>query len=454
MNREQEYWSLIRDLDQTPPALEGTVDRARARAKRARAGRWLGIPAATLGGIASAFVLLVNCSTPFALACGRIPLLKELAAAAAFSPSLRLAVENRYVQPLGQTQSQNGATLTLEYLIVDQGSLTLFYTLSSDGGSALDAHPQLLGADGLPLGGYLGMYSSYNEESGYRHAMFQFPDGLPEEPLSVLFQVRDTGAPNGSASISVAAPAPSDTPGGPWLDHREDARDPLLAQFTFPLEYDPTLIGPGRTLKLDRWVEVDGQRLCLDELAIRPTQMELLLSEDPANTAQLRGLTCYALDETGQRYDTPSMTYGAGVRIQLDSGYFTGAEHFTLVITSAQWQDKDRTSFTLDLSTGRADGLPEGASIQECFRQGDHVYLAIRNDRQAVRFQGTYLDPEGGTHEWGGGTAAARDQDGDGYAEELTEYLTLWDYPWDQATILLSANRISDFDPPVEVPLT
>ena len=68
MNRNTEYWDLIRDLNEPPAALEGTVDRARAKARRARAGRWLGIPVASLGGVAAAFVLLVNCSTPFAMA--------------------------------------------------------------------------------------------------------------------------------------------------------------------------------------------------------------------------------------------------------------------------------------------------------------------------------------------------------------------------------------------------
>ena len=56
MNRNEEYWALVAELGETPPALDGTVERARVRARKARAGRWLGIPAASLAGAASAFL--------------------------------------------------------------------------------------------------------------------------------------------------------------------------------------------------------------------------------------------------------------------------------------------------------------------------------------------------------------------------------------------------------------
>lgn len=39
MNRNEEYWALVAELGETPPALDGTVERARVRARKARAGR-------------------------------------------------------------------------------------------------------------------------------------------------------------------------------------------------------------------------------------------------------------------------------------------------------------------------------------------------------------------------------------------------------------------------------
>ena len=78
---------------------------------------------------AAVFVLLVNVSIPFAQACTHIPVLGWLAQAVCFSHSLSSAVEHDWVQKVEQTQRDNGYTLTLEDLIVDQKQIHLFYTL-------------------------------------------------------------------------------------------------------------------------------------------------------------------------------------------------------------------------------------------------------------------------------------------------------------------------------------
>ena len=87
MSRKEEYWTLIQTLNETPAALDGAVDRARARARRSRAGRRFGIPLASLAGVAAAFAVLVNVSTPFAMACKSVPVIRELAEAVALAES-------------------------------------------------------------------------------------------------------------------------------------------------------------------------------------------------------------------------------------------------------------------------------------------------------------------------------------------------------------------------------
>ena len=94
MNRNEEYNTLLRELDQTPPELEYTVTRAKARARRHQARRWVGVPVGTLAGAFAAFVLLVNTVPTFALACSHVPVLGDLAAAVDWSGSLSRAVEH------------------------------------------------------------------------------------------------------------------------------------------------------------------------------------------------------------------------------------------------------------------------------------------------------------------------------------------------------------------------
>ena len=452
MNRTEEYWALVAQLRETPPELAGTVDRARARARRKRRGKRLGIPLASLGGVAAAFVVLVNCSTPFAMACRRVPFVRELAQAVAFQPSLKAAFENDYVQPVGQSQTQNGITATVEYLIVDQTSLNVFYTLSWAGETWLDVVPDLLDENGASPEGSRG--ASWGDPAGteedYRLMTFYFDGAVLPEKLQLVLEVSDSGRDKVTNQLAAPTDAPVDS--SPWPDEESSAPSPVLAEFTFPLTIDPSLLGPGRTVEVGQWVELDGQRLYLDQLTIDPTRMELTLEADPDNTAELRSLDCYALDGAGNRYDSPSITFGGGEAIQLESCYFSENQDLTLYIEEAQWLDKDRTSFTLDLTTGEADWLPENLTDVTIERREGNVYLSFRNDDQVVTFDG-YCDPEGGQHTWGSMSMSSIDEDGDGRNEALTEYRVLRDYPWDTVTIGLSSNRVTAFDPPVQVNL-
>lgn len=452
MNRTEEYWALVAQLRETPPELAGTVDRARARARRKRRGKRLGIPLASLGGVAAAFVVLVNCSTPFAMACRRVPFVRELAQAVAFQPSLKAAFENDYVQPVGQSQTQNGITATVEYLIVDQTSLNVFYTLSWAGETWLDVVPDLLDENGASPEGSRG--ASWGDPAGteedYRLMTFYFDGAVLPEKLQLVLEVSDSGRDKVTNQLAAPTDAPVDS--SPWPDEESSAPSPVLAEFTFPLTIDPSLLGPGRTVEVGQWVELDGQRLYLDQLTIDPTRMELTLEADPDNTAELRSLDCYALDGAGNRYDSPSITFGGGEAIQLESCYFSENQDLTLYIEEAQWLDKDRTSFTLDLTTGEADWLPENLTDVTIERRDGNVYLSFRNDEQIVTFDG-YCDPEGGQHTWGSMSMSSIDKDGDGYSETMTEYRVLRDYPWDTVTIGLSSNRVTAFDPPIQVNL-
>ena len=110
MTRNEEYQALLQELEPTPAALEGTAERALRRRRRDRRLRLFGVPAGSLAACFVAFVLLVNLFPPFARACGNVPVLRALAQAVAWSPSLSAAVENDYVQPIGQSQTVNGIT--------------------------------------------------------------------------------------------------------------------------------------------------------------------------------------------------------------------------------------------------------------------------------------------------------------------------------------------------------
>ena len=81
MTRNEEYQALLQELETTPAALDGAVERALRRRKRDRRLRLFGVPAGSLAACFAAFVLLVHLFPPFARACGSVPVLRELAQA-------------------------------------------------------------------------------------------------------------------------------------------------------------------------------------------------------------------------------------------------------------------------------------------------------------------------------------------------------------------------------------
>ena len=151
MNRNEEYKLLLSQLEEPPAALEGCVEKARKKARRSRGWR---TSLASLGGVAAAFVLMVNTSVPFAMACSKIPGLRELTAAVAFAPSLKAAVQNDFLQYIGQEQSNGELTMKLDYLIFDSTQLHFFYSVSGGDYDSFHVMPTISGPDGEELHGF------------------------------------------------------------------------------------------------------------------------------------------------------------------------------------------------------------------------------------------------------------------------------------------------------------
>ena len=183
MDRMDEYRALCTQLEETPPALEYTLTRAKARRRRRKFGRFLGIPAASLAGVFTAFVLLVNFSIPVALACSHVPALLPLLQAVAFSPSLKAAIEHNYAQYIGQSQTVDGITLDLSYLILDDAQLTLLVEVNGpyDTYHAY-AEFQTLDGEKLPLSTLSGDFPGGSLEEGVSAYPssddFLFPDTI------------------------------------------------------------------------------------------------------------------------------------------------------------------------------------------------------------------------------------------------------------------------------------
>ena len=457
MDRMEEYKALRDAPEELPPALDGAVARARARARRRRLWRRISAPAGSVAAVFAAFVLLVNLSTPFALACGKVPVLKELAAAVAFSPSLKAAVEHDFIQYIGQSQTDNGITLHLEYLFPDRGQLQFYATVTGpEEFSSFMVHPVLTDESGQPLETY-GSTSKSVHPGELSNAFTVFPFGDAAFPETLYLTCEISGHRGG------ATEPPEPLEGDPSAPY---------AVVSFRLPLDTALLAQGETLEVDRWINLDGNKLHIQALELYPTHARLLLEEEPTNRESLRGLDFYLADGRGNRYAAGSSgsMVSQGGAYWCESPYFSPDRNLTLCITGAEWLEKGKEYVTVDLETGRAlTPLPVDVRVS-ARRDGDNAEVAFyapmppEADEYHLVFRqlGTmdYRAPDGSTVAIYGVTSYHSDVLWQGTSDEIPlpegwfiEKYTIDSYLWDTIDMGLHATRETCFETPVSVPL-
>ena len=397
MNRNEEYLELLRALEDMPEQLEGTAERAVQKEKaRHRKRRIFGIPTGSLVACFLGFVLLVNCFPTFAYACGGVPVLRDLAKAVAWSPSLSAAVENAYVQPIGISQTQNGITATIEYLIVDQKQVNIFYTLKGD---------------------YEDLSGRRVEFSPEQHCSVSY-GGAPNAPgeiQDITLDYVDDDVPDGF-SLTIGVTSMDKELNEPPTAYTEDAmlepvQDPepaYLAKFTFDLKFDPTFTAVGEVVPVNQTVALAGQTITVTEAEVYPTHVRINVADHVDNTAWLRGLDFYLENEQGKRFEPISngITATGGedtnsyVSFRLESAYFARSQHLTLHITGSEWLDKDEETIHLDLATTTAEFLPEGVEFKSAEKREKGWLLEFRvkkreEDHTHQVFYMTFLDALG-----------------------------------------------------------
>lgn len=449
MTRNEEYRRLLEQLDKTPASLEYTLQRAQAREKACRRKwRLLGVPVGSLAVCFTVFVLLVNLFPTFAYACGGVPVLRELAKAVAWSPSLSAAVENQYVQPVGMSQTENGITATVEYVIVDQKQVNIFFTLEGEydylSADRLTLSPvqqcSILGADfRQPPGTLLRFTLDYGEGN--------VPDGF-----TMTFPVF------GEYARENQAPAASERSyEEEMLSPKEEPEQEILVEFTFDLHFDPTYTDQGEQISVQKDFALDGQTLTVTEAEVYPTHVRIHVIGAEENTAWLKGLEFYLEDEDGNRYeaissgivasgdtDTP-----ANVSFRLESTYFSRSEHLTLHITGAEWLDKARERVEIDLKNQTAPWLPEGVTLREAkeYPDGWTLQFAVEKGIRKQPFSMTFYDEDGQSYEMGSQGFSVSDE------EDSTLHIPLPDYHEDRVWLEAHYSRFTQEAVPVSIPI-
>ena len=435
MNRREEYWTLISKLKDEPAALETSVQRAVKRGRRSRRLRSLNVFGG-LAGACAAFVLMVNTAPAFAVSCGDIPVLKEIAAAVAWSPSLKQAIIHDYVQYVGQRQTADGVTVTLESVIADARQLVVFYRAEGlDGWHSMSCN--LKDKNGNDLEAY--SVTSGSSQDELNQFEIHFKDSAPPQDLILETQLHLTD---------------------------ELGQEGIHSNFTFTLHLNPRKTAQTIQLPVNQWVDVDGQRLLVERLELTPTKTALYLDDDSANTAWLRRLEFHFTDADGDRYDKTDSTISSTGRADSE-GFYTyyhqslyflkNLKGLTLHITGADWLDKENHTVELDLTTGQADWLPDyiqklAVKEENYAGSGPQKTLEITSANLGMCLEYTYYDPDGGEHHFNGGGMRRGYTDDQGVFHPHLFYYTLKDYPFDQVIVDLTYTHTSHLDVSIEIP--
>ena len=467
MNRNDEYNELMNELNDTPLKLDFTFERAQLRLNaqktKSHTRKTALAPVWFVTAVFAVFVLLVNISPTFAYAAGRIPYIKDLAQFVAMSPSLSAAVENEYVQPIGQEQTAEGITAKVEYVIVDQKQMNIFYSLASNTYTTMDAYPEVYNTDGKPLENCSLNSGDFDIENGMlRKITVDFKDGTLPNTIKLKLKVRDNGTPTRDAPIEESD--------NDILTKYEYTEPVYIAELDFILQLDPSFTAKGEEIELNKAFTADGQNFVLNTAEIYPTHMRFTFDDTNENTAWLVGLDFYVENEKGERFegisngitafgkpDSPMMqTY------MLESAFFSKSQRLTLFITGTTWLDKDMETVHVNLANKSADDMPEGVNFEYAkkMKNGWKVIFSAPELKENCSYpilSWDYYDADKNEYH-----IESMFSSGGGYYDydknlavdlpgRFVEEFALIDYPYDEVWLSPSFSRRVTLDTPISI---
>lgn len=409
MNRMEEYKDLLNELEhltETVDTSEEVVDRvvdrrlegtyARAVARRKRKNLVLN-PLIGFAASFALFVILVNFSTTVADACSQIPVLRDLVEAVTFSPSLEDAVDNEYAQPMNIFDQDGEVSGKVEYLIVDRKQVNIFFRLYSDKYEQLTVDPEIEEVNGADIGSTACAMNSFDISNGELWSVtFDFVDGNVPDRMKFKLAVRNIGYLLDENYVMTEEEMEEE-----MFNPSEPSEEEYVAHLEFDLEFDPYFTEKGEQIEVNRIVELEDQEISIDEVEIYPTHMRVNVSGMKENTAWLRRLDFYVLTDKGEQFEpvkegiTSTGTIGTNtISYRADSTYFHEAEELKLIITGAEWLDKDMERIYVNLKTKETGKMPAGVELYSTkeknkgwivgfkikHRKEDHYHQIVMNE--------------------------------------------------------------------------
>lgn len=459
MSRKDEYREILKELDNTPIELEYTLVRAEAKIKSKRGRRFFMVPLSSIATFLIVFTIVLNSSITFVEACLRIPVLKDFAQLLIFSPSLSAAIENEYVQPMKLKQTKDDVTARVEYVIVDQKQLNIFYTVDSKVYPNMAIKSQIKGLTGKDIEGYWLSTNSFKPNGELNHITVEFQKQNMPNGIELNLTVSDKGELQEEKSVSVA---------DGLMGKEEEVELDDITEFTFELEFDPYYTDQGQVITLNKDIEIDNQILTITTTEIYPTHIRLNFEDDKNNTAWLQSFQFHLENEIGERYDpisngvsaTGSQDSPMMASHRLESDFFSKSKKLTLHINGVKWLDKDVEKVKLDLKNKTIEALPETVVLENIERKDGSWLLkfSAKETSEGSYYQlwrNEYYDMAGNVYHINTSSASSSmtyNEESKVYRQNpgrFDETFALLDYPYDMVYLAPVYSRIVNLPTPI-----
>lgn len=346
--------------------------------------------------------------------------------------------------------------MQIDYVIVDQKQLNIFYTIRAEDDGDYWIEPSLRNPDGSAMEGYSSISNlSQEANQSVRQISIDYAEGQVPDQFRLRCDIHRNPA-------ETDQPAETDE----WSPFETPQLPPAVARFEFDISIDTRLTAEPEIIPLNQAIDLDGQTITIKQVEIYPTHVRLELIDDEANTAWLRAIDFYLSDQSGRHYGeinqgiTASGTAEAGSFFmpshRIESPYFSDAKQLTLFIRRVTWLDKADVKARVDLINQTGENLPQGVKVHQAIRsnQGWEVSFSapMREDNQSYQlFLSTYHDAIGQPYEYNSAATTWYGED----LEDNAFLTTLWlrDYFADIVYLTPHFSRVVEFDQPVVVKL-
>ncbi|MEH7124585.1 DUF4179 domain-containing protein [Bacillus sp. JJ1773] len=299
------------------------------------------------------FFTTVNVSETMATYMKNIPGMDKVIEFVRYDKGLLAAAENDYIQKVNANVEHAGIQLTIDSVIHDEKSLTLFYNYHAENE---DLHV---------IGDFKLLNQKGEELSTQKHGEVWSID------KNKLLELRFT------------------------LNEQKQLPKDLIFSFQFsidgqvqkdvweiPLHLDESKFAEKKVFKLNETVVIEGQEITIKEVVVYPSQTDVHVSFNSQNSKQIFGFNDLRLvDETGEVWDARVKgNYPINddeYIIHLQSNYFSNPKKLKLQFSSLRALNKDELWLEIDPANKEILKAPKDGKFTEIEAWGDIIQLKL-----------------------------------------------------------------------------